>query len=386
MMAGFESLQPFAPPEAYQDRQAPVRTSTFFPATDFVGRPVQPRKWLVEDLVPKGTVTLFSGDGGVGKSLLALQMAVAAAVGKPWLGRHVEGSGALFLSAEDDQDELHRRLRDVALAEGIEFAEMDRLTVRSLAGEDALLCHPDRSGVLRPSDLFDELDQRIGEDKPALVVLDTLADLNPASENDRALVRQFVGLLRGLAIRHQTAVLLLSHPSLTGLSSGTGTSGSTAWNNSVRSRLYLERVVQDGYEPDPDARLLTVKKANYGRIGAEVAVRWTGGVFVAPQTESGLDRTCAGMKAERVFLKLLRELTEQGRRVNHAGGQTYAPNVFASHPESEGVTKRAFKAAMETLLAGGQIRAQEEGPPSRRRQFIEVAGKNVLVRTGAWRS
>ena len=40
-----------------------------------------PREWLVDALVPMKTVTLFSGDGGTGKSLLALQLAVAVAAG-----------------------------------------------------------------------------------------------------------------------------------------------------------------------------------------------------------------------------------------------------------------------------------------------------------------
>jgi hypothetical protein len=75
------------------------------------------------------------------------------------------------------------------------------------------------------------------------------------NENDRAQARQFIGMLRGLAIRHECAVLLLSHPSVAGIASGGGSSGSTAWNNSVRSRLYLSRVVgNDGFEANPDAR------------------------------------------------------------------------------------------------------------------------------------
>jgi hypothetical protein len=39
-------------------------------------------------------------------------------------------------------------------------------------------------------------------------------------------VRQFIGLLRGLAITGNSAVLIAVHPSLTGISSGTGLSGS----------------------------------------------------------------------------------------------------------------------------------------------------------------
>ena len=65
---------------------------------------------------------------------------------------------------------------------------------------------------------------------------------------------------------------MLSHPSLTGINSGTGTSGSTAWNNSVRSRLYLSRIVQDGYEQNPDARVLRTMKSNYSGIGGEIAL------------------------------------------------------------------------------------------------------------------
>ncbi len=63
----------------------------------------------------------------------------------------------------------------------------------------------------------------------------------------------------------------------------------------------------------------------------------------------------AGAKAERVFLKLLPTYTSQGRRVNASGGTHYAPKVFAEHPEAEGVTKRAFRTAMESLLAGGTV-------------------------------
>lgn len=349
------------------------RASRFFLASEWLGKPVPPREWLVPDLVPLRTVTLLGGDGGTGKSLLALQLAYAVATGGAWLGRGVAGGGALFISAEDDEAELHRRLADVVQASGGSFDDLDRLTLRSLAGEDALLAMLDRSGgVLLASALFHEIEKRIAEESPALVVLDTLADLFPGNENDRAQARQFVGLLRGLAIKHECAMLLLSHPSLSGLNSGSGTSGSTAWNNSVRSRLYLERVIQDGYEANPDARLLSTKKANYGRNGGEISVTWQGGVFVADAPETGLDRMAAGAKAERVFLKLLGLLAAQGRRVNTGGGQTYAPTVFSNHPEAEGVNKRGFRSAMETLLAAGKIRLAEDGPPSKRRQFLEA--------------
>lgn len=260
----------------------------FFAASDFADLAVPSRKWLVRGLVPSGTVTLLGGDGGTGKSLVALQLAGAVATGRAWLGLPVERGRALFLSAEDDAEELHRRMADIARATGTGLDAFGDLMLCSVAGKDALLAALERGGTLTRTALFDMLDDTIARDAPSLVVLDTLADLFPGNENDRAQARQFIGMLRGLAIRHQCAVVLLAHPSLSGLSSGSGTSGSTGWNNSVRSRLYLERVVQDGYEPNPDARVLRTMKANYGRTGGEIALTWQDGVFVADAPVRGI--------------------------------------------------------------------------------------------------
>lgn len=347
----------------------PRRQSRFYSAAALKGKPVPPREWLVPDLVPSKTVTLFSGDGGTGKSLLALQLAVGVVADAGWIGKPVKQGRVIFLSAEDDDDELHRRLDDILAVEGLDYDDLQDLTLRSLAGEDALLAIEGQLSLMQ-SELFKELDKRAEEEAPALIVLDTLADVYPSNENDRAKVRQFVGILRGLALRRKCAVLLLSHPSLTGLSSGSGASGSTAWNNSVRSRLYLSRITDEGHEPDPDARILTTKKANYSRVGGEIDLRWQGGVFVAQEQPHGLDALAIGAKAERVFLKLLADFAEQGRRVNSQGGTTYAPTVFARHPDAEGCTKRAFKTAMERLLSAKKIRIEAEGPPSRRVTFL----------------
>lgn len=363
MSDAFENVRPLTPPQT----QPQSRTLPFFTADTLDGKPVPPRAWHVPDLIPARTVTLLGGDGGTGKSLLALQLAVATATGRPWIGREVISGGVVYISAEDDRDELHRRIADIGRAEGIALADLDRLTLLSLAGEDALLATLDpRTGALRPSSLYTALDAQLSELQPALLILDTLADLFPGNENDRAQARHFIGLTRGLALRHECAMILLAHPSLSGLNSGTGMSGSTAWNNSVRSRLYFERIRQDGYEADPDARVLRTMKANYGRTGGEIALKWNDGVFTLAGGESGLDRMAAGAKAERVFLKLLRQFTEQGRRVNPSAGPRYAPKVFAENPGAEGCNKRSLKDAMERLLASGAVKIEHVGPPSRR--------------------
>lgn len=352
------------------------RVSRFFAAAALTGREVPERHWLVRGMIPSGTVTLLSGDGGTGKSLIALQLAAACALGRHWIGRGVASGDALFISAEDDEPELHRRLADVIEAEGVGFEDLDKLTLRSLAGEDALLTALDaRTGIQKATALFREIDSYMADLRPAVLVLDTLADLFPGNENDRGQARQFIGMLRGLAIRHDCAVVLLAHPSLSGIQSGTGMSGSTGWHNSVRSRLYLRRVIQGDEEPNPDARVLETMKANYGPTGDEIALTWRNGIFEAQTPETGLDRMARRSRADRVFLKLLRLMAEQGRHVNSGGGQTYAPTVFATHPDAEGVTRQALRDAMERLLASGQIVNVETGKPSRRRAHLEEVAK-----------
>lgn len=352
---------------------APVRDSHFYCAATLKDKPVPPRDWLVHELVPQKTVTLFGGDGGTGKSLLALQLAVAVATGTAWLGRPVAQGRVIYVSAEDDDDEMHRRTDDIIRSAGLGYDDLDGLTLRSLAGEDALLAVETQVALIQ-STLFDELEARATLDSPALVIIDTLADVFPSNENDRAKVRQFVGILRGLALRRDCAVMLLGHPSLTGMSSGSGTSGSTAWSNSVRSRLYLSRIAPDGHEIDPDKRVLSTKKANYGRIGGEIAVTWRAGVFVPDGTPDDLDLMAAGAKAQRVFLKLLADFTAQGRYVSASPSSTFAPNVFATHPKAEGMTARALKAAMNTLFDKGEIVNAEHGKGAKARTHIALAG------------
>lgn len=349
-------------------RSEPARVSEFYSAASLKGKPVPPREWLVQDLVPQKTVTLFSGDGGTGKSLLALQLSVAVAGQTVWIGNAVSAGRVIFLSAEDD-DELHRRLHDILTAEHRDYDELLGLTLRSLAGEHALLTIDCQLSLMQ-SALFEELDKRAAEETPSLVVIDTLADVYPSNENERSKVWQFVGILRGLAIKRKCAVVLLGHPSLTGLNSGSGTSGSTAWNNSVRSRLYLSRITDNGFEPAPDARVLSTKKANYGRTGGEINLKWEAGVFVAEEQPTGRDALAAGAKGERVFLKLLDTMTAQRRYVSTNPGPTYAPTQFARHQDAEGCTKIAFTAAMNTLFGRGDIAVAEHGKGAKARSHI----------------
>lgn len=352
---------------------------TLIDPTAWEGMPVPPRRWHVRDFVPACTVTKLSGAGGGGKSLLALQLLTSTAMGEKWLGFDVPQGRALYLSAEDDADEVHRRLSDVVRAYGVTFRDLVDLRIAPLAGADAVLASAEaRGGLIRPTTLWKALEAQVEAFKPSLLVIDTLADVFAGDEIKRELARQFIGLLRGLAIKHSVTVLLLAHPSLSGIASGKGSSGSTAWDNSVRSALYLKAPEpEDGGSIDPDLRVLESVKANYARAGGKISLRWRDGVFV-PEDGSvpcWIDKRAASNLAETTFLELLSTYTQQGRYVSGSHSVTYAPAVFARDPAAKGIQKRGFVSAMNSLFASGKITNLTIGKGSRERQILALVGE-----------
>ena len=115
------------------------------------------REWAVTDRVPLRQVTLFSGEGAIGKSIVELMLSVAHVLGKDWLGSLPEPGGAFYCGCEDDEKELRIRLSAINRHYGTSFSELhaNGFRFKSLAGEDAVLGAPDRSGTIQPTALFD---------------------------------------------------------------------------------------------------------------------------------------------------------------------------------------------------------------------------------------
>lgn len=325
-------------------------------------KPVE-RPWLVTDWIPRRQVTLLTGDGGVGKTILAMQLMIGAAATGAWLGLPVMRCRAFGLFAEDDDDEIDRRMRGAAQMLGAEIPTLDDLAWRSAVVDPCELVEVGVDGRIRATKYFDRLRATILAVGARLVVLDAATNLYGGDELRRRQVNAFITLLRRLAIDIDGSVVLLAHPSAHGISTGSGISGSTHWNNSVRSRLYFEGVTGD--DADPDERTLRCSKANYARSGAVLRVRWNDGGFVELDPPGSLDRAAMSTKAERVFLSLLSATYNDGSWVSvNLTARNYVPAVFSKHPDREGLSKIAFEAAMRRLLKTGQVKTETYGRPS----------------------
>jgi len=346
--------------EQAPDTKPPVILHAFNPA-DWEGKKAPPRKWIVPNYIPDGTVTLLYADGGTGKSYLKLQLAVARATAREWIGLIPEPGRTLVLSTEDDLDEMWRRLEGMLPFFGARMADLGDIRLVDLVGENSVLGLLQK-GVIEPTPMYQSLDEFMADFEPGLVCLDVLADLFSGEENNRPQVTQFVGLLKRLCRKHHCAILLLAQPSVSGMNSGTGTSGSTGWNNSGRSRLYFQRVkTSEGGEPNKNLRTFEGKKANYSEVGGKFDVEWKDGLFRRVIGPTGFDKMAADQKAEDLFLSQLARFDGSGRSVSDSPGANYAPTKFASDKP----TQELLKLAMFRLFDKRTIKIEPGGSPSR---------------------
>lgn len=172
-------------------------------AEDALGKPPA-MEWLVDELLIRPSLNVLVGNAGSKKTLLALDLAVCLALGKPWLGRSVTPCTSLILDEETGRPRLWSRIHNSLLAHD---GDKDTpLYFMSLPGFDLRLqsdCKILKTNV-----------EQVGA---GLIVIDALADvIRGGDENTVLSVTPLLDNLRLLAEDCHAAVLLLHHNNRTG--------------------------------------------------------------------------------------------------------------------------------------------------------------------------
>lgn len=343
--------------------------------TQWKGVEIEPMRWLATHRVPEDDVTILAGDGGLGKTTLALQLGVSVACDLgDWLGTTTLSGPVIFYSAEEPESEMRRRLDRVARKRGIDPDDIKRLFFHFAEADKALLGLSTSMGTIAPTPTFQALCRSVMDVRPALLIVDSVAAVFGGNQNDRVQARTFVTMFRRLAREAGCAIVLLDHPSLSGMTSGTGRGGNMDWSNVVRSRLYLRTVEEE----EASFRELEVVKSNYGPAGEKVQLRWEDGSFVLKGSQSAPQQAATFAKIDDLFLRLIEERNAQGRWVTPNKATGYAPKELATMPGAGGCTAPAFAKAMERLLASDRIKVETYGPASKQRQRLIVAPSNRL--------
>jgi len=343
---------------------------TFIDMSRWDFEPAPEQEWVAYNRIPRRECVLFSGEGGAGKSIEQLHLSVAATLKLDWLGITPEQGPAIFIDAEDDEKVLQRRTKAIAAHYDVTVTDMIKggLHLVSWRGCDAALATVAQSGKIVSTSLYKRLLEAAGDIKPTLIGIAASANVFAGNENDRAQVQQFVGLLTRVAMVANGSVVLISHPSLAGINTETGLSGTTQWHNSVRARYFMRGVKPEAGEPlDTDLREIVFKKNNYGAISESIMLRWNNGLFL-PILDVTADPAAKEAIAQEVFLTLLKRLRAQNRYVSDKPSTNYAPATFIREEEAKraGLTKKDLERAMRLLFQRNAIWNEPvDGKPSR---------------------
>ena len=214
------------------------------------------KKWLIDNWMTRGELTLFSGEGGIGKSYMALQHACGLAMGiadfavRPFFGEphqitdyhwRYQPIKIVIASYEEDRMEIWKRIRRIEANLGwpdynIVAKQVKMIDLKMFGpiwGVDEFKHLATRAHLLAVGEMLMGLCE---EQNASLLIIDPAAGAFGANENDRAQVREFASYLNGWGTQIDCATLLISHPS----KASSDYSGSTDWLGSPRSLWSLQ--------------------------------------------------------------------------------------------------------------------------------------------------
>lgn len=282
-----------------------------------------------------GTVGMLAGPGGVGKTMLELQLALAVASGTPICGGLFDDDDGMaprspgrvvLVTAEESTAVLWHRLHAIV---STLFGARQRFGI-GLA-PNALLDLWERNLVLFPlagaqrvtlvnrehqSTPVNNLLRKVSEGA-RLVMLDPLRQFHDCDENDSAAMNAVVRITHGLAASTQAAVVFAHHTNRASGQLGMGDTaaaarGSSALTDGVRWQCNLSKPGKDA------AKLHGIGEAERGRF---LLVDIAKANYLPPQPTAVVERLTGGVLA----------------RVRHAAGEPAKPSRRMAPARLEGL-------------------------------------------------
>lgn len=164
---------------------------------DAVYAELEPIEWVIDGIVPAGSIVEVESYGGSGKSWLAVDALVAVATNTPWLGRFPTLHGlTAYLDFENGQREMRRRIQACTMAHGFTRAEGLGLVTMP----DIYLTDP----------RFDEAMLSLSDGR-RIVVIDTLRAGVPDLDENDSRMRKPIDSLRRISEKTTCAYMMLLH-------------------------------------------------------------------------------------------------------------------------------------------------------------------------------
>lgn len=292
------------------------------------------QQWYWGHWVPAGQVTICSGHGGGGKTTVGAQLGVCIADGRECFGHPTKQGNVAIFSAEDSGPQMRRLIGKICRRLGVDPAHLaKRLRVIDASEIDSALYIEQRAHGVRIGTTtltYELLRDFVISNEIDVLIIDNASDVFDADEINRQMVRGFMRSLAQLVRHRGGAVILLAHvdkaTSRAGKQAGgEAYSGSTAWHNSARSRLFLVEKAEGVLE-------LQHLKSNLGLKMPPLELAWpAGGLPERIDTSPAAERV--SFDDTRELLRLLVEFNGRNEWVSPSiQSRSSASRLFAREP------------------------------------------------------
>ena len=238
-----------------------------------------PRPWLIRGLLMVEAVTLLTGWGGVGKSMLSLCITIFYAMGldyipgwsvMPEVNGHPVKRKVLILAAEDDEKEIWRRIAAIGMLFGLDPAAAagrikivtpesgadESIRIKLFTKTDSSVSRggnavrvSERRFELNPTELGKVLPQMIRDNDVDLVILDPIVEIHDVTENSNDEMGQVWEKIRGMARDLHIAILAIHHDSKAGSGDNVGGGrGASVNRDKVRVGLGMAPLSKEDFE------------------------------------------------------------------------------------------------------------------------------------------
>jgi hypothetical protein len=326
----------------------------------FFEREPRPQEYLVSNFLPKLSVGLIAGWGGLGKSWLAMQLAMCVASGRAFLKEEFQipkMKKVVFLNAEDDENEQHRRFRAIYdhmcsqyseqnrpnESEGLKAKLEQRFHFIPVAGKGRISLGHENDEECQKA-IIDEIG-KLGE--VGLVILDPANRLTDANFNSTEEITRFIQALDEIHHKTGATCLLVTHvnkASAEGRVTAGAVLGSNAFVNATRWVLVMASMMEAHTEKlglsTEDARCyacIDIPKANYLPAGMV-------NKFWVKRTESGVLQSVyftPDLEEELLFLDVLQSISEMPKT-----------ELIKTLTKETDFSKRKVRKELEKLIKG----------------------------------
>lgn len=248
-------------------KRTPLRAVPFHE----MGDPAEHRE-ILAGLVPEKYPTVWYGDGGSAKSMLALSFGAAiAGEARTWLGRAVGTAPVLYADFELDEDEQNRRVRRIVKGAGLSRPPENLLYLPALG--------------YGPAEALKVAYEECERHGAKLMILDSFG---PALQGDSEAAKDIIGFFgrvmepfRALGV----AVLIIDHQART--QSGERYQNKSAFGSVYKTNLTRSVIQIEATERGEDylALRLRHKKYNFGAVADPFGAKVTFGDSVAVEAQ-----------------------------------------------------------------------------------------------------